>query len=180
MKKEKKRQIIQEITENLKGFNSIIFTDYRGLSTREITELRQSLKEDGYYFKVVKNNLAKIAARNAQADELENLFEGPTAITYGQEDYIKLSKILSDFSKKFPKLSIKGGLIEGKINDGIFIKKLAQLPSKEVLISKLATTLEQPMFKFHYILYSILQKFMFVLGEITRKKANSLEIKKGG
>jgi large subunit ribosomal protein L10 len=132
-----KAAAVAEITELFRGSNAAVLTEYRGLSVKQVKTLRRSLGENAQYA-VVKNTLTKIAANEAGISSLDDLFAGPTAVAFVTGDPVESAKALRDFAKENPALIIKGGVLDGKALTADEIKKLADLESREVLLSKLA------------------------------------------
>lgn len=141
---EVKKQIVDEITDKLKASKSTIVVDYRGLKVSEVTELRKQLREAGIDFKVYKNSMTRRAAEAAELAELNGALTGPNAIAFSNEDVVAPAKILNDFAKKYEALEIKAGVIEGNIATVEEIKALADLPSREGLLSMLLSVLQAP------------------------------------
>ncbi|WP_174734505.1 50S ribosomal protein L10 [Mesobacillus harenae] len=142
---EQKKQIVDEISEKLKTSVSTIVVDYRGLNVSELTELRKQLREAGIEFKVYKNSMARRAAEAAELAGLNESFTGPNAIAFSNDDVVAPAKILNDFAKKHEALEIKTGVIEGNLATVEEIKALADLPSREGLLSMLLSVLQAPM-----------------------------------
>ncbi|GAA4853327.1 50S ribosomal protein L10 [Kitasatospora terrestris] len=132
-----KAAAVAEITELFRGSNAAVLTEYRGLSVKQVKNLRRSLGGNAQYA-VVKNTLTKIAANEAGISSLDDLFAGPTAVAFVTGDPVESAKALRDFAKENPALIIKGGVLDGKALSADEIKKLADLESREVLLSKLA------------------------------------------
>lgn len=145
---EEKKQAVTVITEKLQNSASTIVVDYRGLNVAKITELRQSLREAGVEFHVVKNTIARRASAQAELTELDEHLVGPTAIAFSSEDVIVAAKVLAKFGKTNEKLKIKVGVIEGKVINVDEIKALAELPSRDGLLSMLLSVLQAPMRNF--------------------------------
>ncbi len=141
---EAKKQIVQEIADKLKNSKSTIVVDYRGLNVAEVTELRKQLREAGVEFKVYKNTLTRLAADSAEVADLKEALTGPNAIAFSTEDVIAPAKILNDFAKKHEALEIKAGVIEGNVASVEEVKALAELPSREGLLSMLLSVLQAP------------------------------------
>ena len=141
---EQKKQIVDEITEKFKSSVSTVVVDYRGLTVAEVTELRKQLREAGVEFKVYKNSLTRRAAEAAELVDLNGSLTGPNAIAFSTEDVIAPAKILNDFAKKHEALEIKSGVIEGNVASADEIKALAELPSREGLLSMLLSVLQAP------------------------------------
>ncbi len=133
---EKKKTIVNEITEKIKEAQSVVFFDYSGLSVVELTELRKALKEIDSEFKVYKNTLTRRALNNLNID-LENYLEGPKAILFGP-DAVAPIKVLNDFAKKHDTLEMKVGIVEGQIVGLDTLKELAKISSKDTLLNQFA------------------------------------------
>jgi large subunit ribosomal protein L10 len=131
-----KATAVAELTERFQTSTATVLTEYRGLTVKQLTELRRSL--GGAQYTVTKNTLAKRAAANAGLDGLETLFTGPTALAFVSGDVVEAAKGLRDFAKANPQLVIKGGIFEGKPLSAAEVTKLADLESREVLLAKLA------------------------------------------
>jgi large subunit ribosomal protein L10 len=136
-----KAAAVAELTEVFRTSNAAVLTEYRGLTVAELKELRRSLGAQTYYA-VVKNTLTKIAARDAGVTAFDGLLQGPSAIAFVKGDPVEAAKGLRDFAKVHPLLVIKGGLLDGKPLSPDEIKKLADLESREVLLSKMAGALQ--------------------------------------
>ena len=128
---------VAELVESFQGAAGAVLTEYRGLSVKQLQDLRRALGENAQYA-VVKNTLTKIAATEAGVEGFDDLLVGPTALAFINGDLVEAAKGLRDFAKANPALVIKGGLFEGKPLDAKEIAKLADLESREVLLAKLA------------------------------------------
>jgi large subunit ribosomal protein L10 len=141
---EKKVQIVNEISEKLKSSQSTVVVDYRGLTVTEVTELRRQLREAGVEFKVYKNSMTRRATEAAELSALNDSLTGPNAIAFSADDVIAPAKILNDFAKTHEALEIKAGVIEGNVATAEEVKALAELPSREGLLSMLLSVLQAP------------------------------------
>ncbi|MBY0121906.1 50S ribosomal protein L10 [Bacillus sp. S/N-304-OC-R1] len=141
---ESKKQIVEEIAEKLKTSVSTVVVDYRGLTVAQVTELRKQLREAGVEFKVYKNTLTRRAAEVAELSALNEVLTGPNAIAFSTEDVIAPAKIINEFAKKNEALEIKSGVIEGNVASAEEVKALAELPSREGLLSMLLSVLQAP------------------------------------
>ncbi|MGA7687851.1 MAG: 50S ribosomal protein L10 [Jiangellales bacterium] len=128
---------VAELVEEFRSSDAVVLTEYRGLTVAQITELRRTLGDDVTYT-VVKNTLARRAAMEAGADALVDEFSGPSAVAFVKGDPVVAAKGLRDFSKTHHALVLRGGLLSGRVLDAAEIAKLADLESREVLLSKLA------------------------------------------
>ena len=132
-----KAAAVAELADNFRESNGAVLTEYRGLSVKQLQDLRRSLGEAASYF-VAKNTLTKIAAKDAGIELDDSLLTGPTAIAFIKGDPVEAAKSLRDFAKENSPLVIKGGFLDGKVLSADEIKKLADLESREVLLAKLA------------------------------------------
>ncbi|WP_229073973.1 50S ribosomal protein L10 [Actinoplanes sp. DH11] len=132
-----KASAVDELTDHFRASSATVLTEYRGLTVKELTELRRSLGSEAKYA-VAKNTLAKRAANDAGIEGLDALFTGPTALAFVKGDVVEAAKGLRAFAKAHPVLVIKGGVFEGKALTADEVNKLADLESREVLLAKLA------------------------------------------
>ena len=145
MSREKKTQIIDGLQEFFSKCSIGVLTDYRGLSTTEITDLRRALRKSKVEYRVVKNTLARFAAERAGKDELAALFEGPVAIAFGYGDVTEPAKVLADYIRvSKASLSIKGGLLGDRVLTSGDVETLATLPSREILIARVLAGMQSP------------------------------------
>ncbi|TFD98476.1 50S ribosomal protein L10 [Jeotgalibacillus salarius] len=142
---EQKKQLVTEIQEKLQSSAASVIVDYRGLSVSEVTELRKQLREAGVEFKVYKNSMTRRAAEAAGLEGLDESLTGPNAIAFSSEDVVAPAKILNNFAKEHEALELKAGVIEGSVASLEQVKALAELPSREGLLSMLANVLSAPM-----------------------------------
>ena len=145
---EKKQQVVGEIVEKLKNSVSTIVVDYRGLNVDEVTELRKQLREAGIEFKVYKNTLIRRATAEAGLTDIDEFLVGPTAVAFSTEDVVAPAKIIHKFTKDHKDLEIKAGLVEGTFASVDQIQALADLPSREGLLSMLLSVLQAPIRNF--------------------------------
>ena len=132
-----KEAAVAELAGEFRESNGAVLTEYRGLTVKQLQELRRSLGENARYA-VAKNTLTKLAAKQADIEFPEELLTGPTAIAFITGDVVEAAKGLRDFAKENKTLVIKGGFLDGKVLQPDEIKKLADLESREVLLAKLA------------------------------------------
>ncbi|OMP67957.1 50S ribosomal protein L10 [Domibacillus epiphyticus] len=145
---EKKQALVGEIADKLKNSPSTVIVDYRGLSVAQVTELRKQLRDAGVEFKVYKNTMTRRAAEQAGITGLEEFLTGPNAIAFGSEDVVAPAKILNEFAKKNEALEIKAGVLEGNFVSVEEVKALAELPSREGLLSMVLSVLQAPIRNF--------------------------------
>ena len=137
MARPEKTAAVAEIVESFNESAGAVLTEYRGLTVKQLQDLRRALGENANYA-VVKNTLAKIAATEVGIEGFDDLLTGPTAIAFINGDVVEAAKGLRDFAKANPALVIKGGVLDGKSLDAAEVAKLADLESREVLLGKLA------------------------------------------
>lgn len=156
--KQEKQQKVQEIKEKLQKAQAVIMADYRGLTVEEDTELRRKFREAGVEYKVLKNTMTSIAAKEAGIEGLEEYLAGPTSFAFGYDDPTAPARILNDFAKDHKKLELKGGLVQGEIFNLDKVKELATIPPREVLLAKLLGSFKAPMSNFAYLINAIAEK----------------------
>ncbi len=145
MSREKKAQTIDRLQDTFSKCSIGILTDYRGLSTPEITVLRRKLRESSVEYKVVKNTLARFAGERAGKDDLVNFFEGPVAMAFGYGDVTEPAKILADYIRTSKaSLSIKGGFLGDRLLTSEDVATLSTLPSREILLAKVLGGMQGP------------------------------------
>ncbi|HGH8453491.1 TPA: 50S ribosomal protein L10 [Streptococcus pyogenes] len=140
----KKAEQVELIAEKMKAAASIVIVDSRGLTVDQDTVLRRSLRESGVEFKVIKNSILTRATEKAGLDELKDVFVGPSAVAFSNEDVIAPAKVINDFTKTADALEIKGGAIEGAVSSKEEIQALATLPNREGMLSMLLSVLQAP------------------------------------
>ena len=156
---------VAELTDQFSNSAAAVLTEYRGLTVKDLRNLRRSLGEDATYA-VAKNTLAAIAAKEAGIEGLDESLTGPTAIAFVKGDIAAAAKGLRDFAKANPFLAIKGGVLEGKFLDSQAVLKLADLESREVLLAKMAGALQANLAKAAYMLAAPLSQGARVLGAL--------------
>lgn len=137
----KKIKEIDELSEKIQKAKVVLLTDYRGINVEDITNLRTKLRDVKTEYTVIKNNITSRAVQKCKIEGLEESLKGPTAVIIGYGDYLETAKIIYDYSKNHDFYKIKDGIIEGKVVKAEEIIKLAQLPTREVLIAQLAGAL---------------------------------------
>jgi large subunit ribosomal protein L10 len=145
MPKTEKIERVGELKERIEGSQALLLTEYRGLTVSDITELRRSLAEGGTSFAVVKNTLMRRAVTDAGVADLEPFLQGPSAVAFVSGDPVSAAKKVVDAAKRFPALVLKGGYLDGKVLSADEAKALAELESREVMLSKIAGMLKSEM-----------------------------------
>jgi len=136
---EKKAEVVSEIKGKFENAKSVVVFDPRGLNVSEVTELRRALRDNGSDYKVYKNTLTKRAVDSLDI-KLGEYLEGPSAISFS-EDELAPVRVISDFAKKHDKLELKAGIVEGKVVDAMELAKYAAIPSRDTLLTMLASGL---------------------------------------
>ena len=142
--KKKKEEELDQLKKDLAAAKNLIVTKFQGMTVAQDTDLRQKIRTASSEYRVVKNTLARIAARNTPADGIVNSFEGPTAIAYNSSDPVALAKVLTAFAKTNPLFVFKAGMVEGRVVNIADLNAIAALPSKEGLIAKLLFIVNAP------------------------------------
>ena len=168
MNKEKKQSYISEMTTQLDKSEAVIVAHYKGLSVKQLDELRKRLREHGIIFKVTKNRITKLALEKTRCKDLANLFTGPTAVAMS-EDAITSAKILTKFSKENDNLKILGGIMGNDILDIAGIKNVATLPTLDEARAKIVGILRSPAQKVASILLAPAQKIAILSLEKSKK-----------
>jgi large subunit ribosomal protein L10 len=145
MARPEKVAVVDEIRTKLEEADAAVLTEYRGLTVHELAELRASLRPSGTQYKVFKNTLARRAIEGRGLDEITDLFEGPVAIAFVQGDAAAAAKALREFGRNHDALVVKGGLLGERVVSPNDIEALADLPSREVLLTQIAGLFQQPL-----------------------------------
>jgi large subunit ribosomal protein L10 len=169
-----KRQAIAELTELLRSSSALAVADYRGLKVSEMQSVRRSLRASGVQLHVAKNRLLKIAAEEAGRAELTSLLAGPTALATSSGDETSLAKALQDVLRPYSKVvALRGGLLGGVAVDAAMFQQLASLPSREVLLGRLAGAMAAPIAGMAGVLAGNLRNLVGVLNAVADQKRAS-------
>ena len=172
---DKKRAIVAELKDQLTTSKGVVLTGYKGLTVAVDTELRRELRAAGVTYHVVKNTMTRFAAQDAGLDELTTHLEGTTGLAFSKEDPVAPAKVICGFMKKNKLedagiLTIKAGLVEGKIISDKDVKALADLPSREQLIAKLLGTMNAPIANTVGVLSAVISGFVRVVDAVREQK----------
>lgn len=157
-KVELKQPIVQAISEDIQGAQSIVLVDYRGLTVEEDTKLRKELREAGITYKVYKNTLMKRAFEGTEFSGLGEYLEGPSAIAISTEDATAPARIICNFAKEAKALEVKAGVVEGTVYDADAVVELSKIPSREELLSKLLGSIQSPITNFARVINQIAEQ----------------------
>ena len=165
MQRMEKEQIVEELARNLSECSIVIATDYRGLSAKDMVDLRKKLREQGIEYKVAKNTLTRFAAEKADKEQFKTLLEGPLAMAFGYDDDVtKSAKVINDFVKATGSvMKIKGGMLGSSFLSASDVVSLASIPSREVLIARVVGQMAAPIQALHNVLSSPLRGLAYVL-----------------
>jgi large subunit ribosomal protein L10 len=171
--REKKQQDLIALKEELQNTGHAVMVSFQGMSVEKDGELRRALEASQLNYRVVKNTIGRIAVENTPLESLKDHFKGMTALAYSQNDPVGLAKVLSKFAKENPKLTFKGGVVEGRAISVKDIDALASMPSKEELISKLMFLLNAPAQRLATVINAVPRNLAVVVKQIADKKAEA-------
>jgi large subunit ribosomal protein L10 len=174
-----KAAAVAELVENFQESTGAVLTEYRGLTVKQLQDLRRALGENADYA-VVKNTLTQIAAKEAGVEGFDALLTGPTAIAFINGDVVEAAKGLRDFAKANPALVIKGGFLDGKAMDASEIAKMADLESREVLLAKIAGGMLASLSQAVYLLNAPLAQTARLAAALQEKAQQDPSILAGG
>ncbi|MGE5227841.1 MAG: 50S ribosomal protein L10 [Planctomycetaceae bacterium] len=160
---------VAALKERIEGSNALLLAEYRGLSVSEITELRRSLREADTSFSVIKNTLMARAAVDAGIEDLEAYLEGPSAVAFIHGDPVAAAKSIKAASKQYPALVLKGGFMDGHVLTAEDASALADLESREVMLSKIAGLMKGEMSRAASMFVSAQSKFLSLLEAYKQK-----------
>lgn len=167
---QQKQAVVADIVSKLKGSQSAVLVDYRGLTVTEATNLRNLFRAQNVEYRVIKNTMLTLAAKDAGIEGLEEYLKGPTAVAFGMEDAVAPAKVMTEFIKSARKTEIKAGVVSGKVVDAKGVQALADLPPKEVLIAKMLGSMNAPATNFVGVLSATIRSFMYALNAVGEKK----------
>ena len=170
-----KSAAIAELTDHFRNSGAAVLTEYRGLTVKQLTQLRTSMRDHATYA-VVKNTLTEIAAKEAGVTAFDGQLAGPSAIAFITGDPVEAAKTLRDFAKANPLLVIKSGMLDGKPLTADDIRKLADLESREVLLAKLAGALQASLSKAVYLFAAPLSQAARTVDALRAKVAESAPV----
>ena len=168
---EAKVELVSELRALVGQTKAAILTDYRGLSVAEMTELRKKLRDVDAEYRVVKNTLFKLAAGDAMPiAEMGEFLTGPTAIGFAKADPVAVAKILLDYARDHKAMSVKAGVMDGRILSAAQVDSLSKVPPRDVLLSQMIGSLQSPISGFVGTLSGIISNFVFTLQAIADKQ----------
>src|SRR5689334_15882296 len=165
-----KRRVVEELTERMRGCDTMIVADYRGLTVGQVADVRTQLREAGATFHVAKNTLARIAANQAEKPSLVEPLEGPSAIAFVADDPAAAAKKLADIARQTRILTVRGALMEGRTLSADEVRQLAELPPREVLHAQVLGAIASPVQGAYNVLAAPLREFLVVLDQYIQKR----------
>ncbi|MFQ5793823.1 MAG: 50S ribosomal protein L10 [Candidatus Bipolaricaulia bacterium] len=171
-----KVQQIETLVERFSTATALVVSDYRGLSAQEMVSLRERFTKNELEYRVVKNTLARVAAERAKVNDIAQLVEGPTSICFGYDDPALPFKICREVQQTYPAYKIRGGFIEGELVTVEEVARIADLPSREVLLAQVASTLNGPVRNLAVTLKGIIQGLAVVLSQVVEQKTDGTEV----
>ena len=173
MDRDTKRHIVQKLKGDLEGINSIFLCNFNGLTVEKDTQLRRKMRESGVSYTVIKNTLLKLAFADSDFAQVDEHLAGNTALAHHKEDVIGLAKLIRDFAKENEAFKFKAGVVEGKVIDVSDLNTLAEMPSKEELVSKLMYMMNYPVQGMVTALSGMTRKLVVALDQIRQQKENN-------
>ena len=170
MNKQSKEDLVAEFAEKLKVAKAAFLADYRGLDVDQANDLRNKLREVGVEYRVVKNTLLRLAAKDTGSACFDEFLNGPTAIALVNEEPVGPAKALVEFAKKNDAFELKAGMLDGKLLAVAEIQALAELPSREELLAKMLGSMSAPATNFVGVLAAVPRTFVQVLAAIKDQK----------
>ena len=161
--------VVDEVKERLGSASAAILTEYRGLKVKDLADLRRSLTSAGGEYRIYKNTLVRFAVRDLGLSELEEMLTGPTAIAFVDGDAAAVAKALRDYARTNPALIVKGGVLGTKVVDAAAAGALADLPSREVLLARIAGGLAAPLQQFAGLLQALPRNLAYGLKALVDK-----------
>lgn len=168
--KDQKKNIIKDLAEKIKNSKSVVFSDFKGLKVKDMTELRRELRKEGTDMKVVKKTLMNLALKDAGVELDTNKFEGQIAVAVSEKDEVMAAKIIAKFAKANENIKIVGGILGTKALAKEEVMALAKLPTKEELLAKLVGTINAPVSGFVNVLAGNIRSLVTVLKAVADKK----------
>lgn len=170
MNREEKAAVISEFSDGIGQATNAFLIDFKGITVPQVTELRRQVRESGSSYVVVKNTLALIAVKDSPLTQIKEQFTGMTAVAYNTTDAVVLAKALTKFAKDVPAVQFKGALLNGQIVPATEIQNIANLPSREELVSKLLYLMQHPIRGLVTVLSANIRNLAVVLDQVAKQK----------
>jgi large subunit ribosomal protein L10 len=166
-----KEQLVAELSAKLKESKAAFLANYRGISVEQSNELRTKLREAGVEYRVVKNTLLSLACKGTDFECLQEYLTGPTALALATDDPVQPAKVLYEFAKDSKVFELKSGALDGNVLSIEDIEALSKLPSREVLLGKMLSSMSAPATNFVGVLAAVPRSLVQVLGAIQDQKS---------
>lgn len=168
--KQQKAEAISVLHDEIGKARNAFLIEFKGITVPQVTELRKQLRESNSDYLVVKNTLALIALKDSPLVQLREKFSGPTAVAWNKSDAVTLAKTLTKFAKDVPAVQFKGALLDGVVVEATEIQNIANLPSREELVSKLLFVMQSPIRGLVTVLQANIRNLAVVLDQIAKQK----------
>ncbi len=168
-----RKNLVETIKTGVKGGSTVFMMSYSGVSGSQMSTLRKRLKEVGAALYVSPNTMAKRALKDLEYTSLADQIEGQTAFVWSNSDSVEVSKILSKFAKECEGVIVRGGILEGNIISEVDVKKLADLPSREVLLAMLLGVIQSPISRLAMVLNGKTKELLSILKQLSEKKGGN-------
>jgi large subunit ribosomal protein L10 len=165
--------VVDEVREKLTQADAALLTEYRGLTVKQLADLRRQLRPSGAEYKVYKNTLVRFAAREVVEDRLDQLLTGPTAIAFVRGDAAAVAKTLRDYARTNQALVLKGGLLGDKVVGARDLEALADLPPRDQLLARLAGAFQAPLTKLAGLLQALPRNFAYGLAALIDERGGA-------
>ena len=172
MPKPEKVKAVESLKEKFSAAEGLVLADYTGLTVEEANELRGKCKDAEVEYTVIKNTLAKIAAKEADVGGIVEYIDGPTAVALSVKDSIAPARVLADFMREAQKMTFRGGFLDGRAYSAEEIKEISRLPGKDGLIAQVIGALNAPMAQIVWSLEGTLRNLVSVIDQISKKKGS--------
>ena len=166
-----KQDLIEHYESGIAAAKHAFLVNFEGLTVSQATDLRSRIREQGGSYEVVKNRLALRAIEGRDLGELQDKFQGPTAVAYADDDPVNLAKALTEFRKDVPAIEFKGALVDGQAVDAEEVEAISQMPGREELLAKLLFLLQSPITRLARGLAAIPRQLVVVLDQVSKQKA---------
>jgi large subunit ribosomal protein L10 len=171
LNKQEKQQVVSDLRDKFSKAKIALLADYRGLTVIEMTEVRKKLREADVEFRVIKNNLAKIATEGTDLEAMRDHYEGPTVMALSYEDVVAPAKVLSQAVKEYKHLEIRSGIMGGNLLSKEEIMRIASLPSRDELLGMFLRVIQGPLSNLHSVLQAPLRNLVNALHALKDQKA---------
>lgn len=169
--KQQKNDQLDALVQKFKEAKSVIFTEYRGLSVKDISKLRNKLRTENVEYKVAKKTLMRLAAKENGIENLpDDVMAGPVGVAFSYEDQVIVARLLSEFAKEHKQVKLLGGIFEGKVINADTAQEIASIPSKEVLYAKLLGSMNSPISGFVGVSMNVVSGFVRTLNAVKEQK----------